>query len=393
MTSGAGQSPEDIDLGNAQAFRVGVLLPLTGSAAKMGEGMKNAAQLALIDAKNPNLVLQFYDTQSSESGARIAIENAISGQSKLIIGPLLSSNLRAIAPRVSSQNIPVISFATNADILGNNIWTLGLTTDEQIERIMSYSILTGRNRFALLLPDNTTGQAVLKAAKKSAETYGAEIARSTFYAPDTSDFSATLKEMTNYNARASRLNAHKSALQQRARSGDTNAQRELKTLGKHDAGGEVDFDAVIIAEGGAKLKSAISMFGYYDVNYPKVLFMGTSIWEGTSLNNEEAAINSIYPALSRNYSQYFTNKYQSFYEEKPNSLYALAYDAVALSSKLTNLKNPKDISAAIIKKDGYAGINGNFRFLDNGHSEHSLDIYQVQRSGDIAIDFAPKKFQ
>lgn len=84
---------------NKNLFRVGMLLPLTGSAATVGKGMKNSALLALDDVQNSNLVLQFYDTQSSQSGARIAIENAVSQQSDLIIGPLMSTEVQASSGR------------------------------------------------------------------------------------------------------------------------------------------------------------------------------------------------------------------------------------------------------------------------------------------------------
>ena len=43
----------------------GVLLPLSGEASRYGQGLKKAALMALEDMNNPNLILQFYDTQSS----------------------------------------------------------------------------------------------------------------------------------------------------------------------------------------------------------------------------------------------------------------------------------------------------------------------------------------
>ena len=59
----------EVNFGGDENFRVGVLLPLTGKAAKHGQGMKNYTLMAMEDVKNPRLVLQFYDTQSTP-GAR-----------------------------------------------------------------------------------------------------------------------------------------------------------------------------------------------------------------------------------------------------------------------------------------------------------------------------------
>ena len=73
-----------------------MLLPLSGEAAKAGQGLKNATMIALEDMNNPNLILQYYDTKSSPEGARVAVENALNQQVRLIIGPLMSTSVEAI---------------------------------------------------------------------------------------------------------------------------------------------------------------------------------------------------------------------------------------------------------------------------------------------------------
>ena len=110
-----------------------MLLPLSGTAQKQGEGLKNAALMAIDDIKNPNLIIQFYDTQSTASGARIAVENALNQKAQLIIGPLMAAEAMAIAPKVKSYDVPMISFSTSTDFLQPGIYTLGLLVDEQVE--------------------------------------------------------------------------------------------------------------------------------------------------------------------------------------------------------------------------------------------------------------------
>ncbi len=379
---------KDLSIGKITSFNVALLLPTTGVYANTGIGMRNAATMALEDSNNPNLVLRFYDTQSTPNGARIALENAQSNNPDIIIGPLLSNNLSAILDEVDND-IPLISFATNPDILGNNIYSIGLLSENQVDRMFSYISALGKTKFGLLLPQNNTGQSTLKSAQIAAQKYGIELIKTTFYPPNTTDFSTILKEMTDYEKRKSAMNAHKKQLQSLAAAGDNTAQRKLQRLGDNDSIASTEFDAILIADGGARLKSAVSMFGYYDLSYPNVLFFGTSIWEGSQLNNEQNAIGGLYPALSKQYSTYFNGKYQQVFNEKPNTLYTLAYDAIALTSKLSR---SSDINNAILKQDGYAGLNGAFRFLPSGQSEHVLDIYQVKKDSDKVVDFAPKSF-
>ena len=180
----------EISLSSSEDFRVGMLLPLSGAAQKQGEGLKNAALMALEDVRNPNLVLQFYDTQSTASGARIAAENALNQNVRLILGPLTSEEASAIAPVARLRGVPVIAFSTSADFLQPGIYTLGLLVDEQVNRIVSFAAAQGRQRLALLVPDNKTGMAAARAAVKAAESKGITVSRIAFYPPSTSDFSA-----------------------------------------------------------------------------------------------------------------------------------------------------------------------------------------------------------
>ena len=152
------------DVINDGNFRVGMLLPLSGEASKYGQGLKNAALMALDDVQNDNLILQFYDTQSTASGARVAVENAIAQNASLIIGPLMSTSVNAIKDETTYKDIPVIAFSTNESVLEPQVYTLGLLVDEQVNRIISYAASQKRSRFALLLPDNQTGIAIAPVA-------------------------------------------------------------------------------------------------------------------------------------------------------------------------------------------------------------------------------------
>lgn len=382
----------EVNVGAKGDFRVGVLLPLSGEAAKHGQGLKNATLLALDDVKNPNLILQFYDTQSTPSGARVAAENAINQRSDLIIGPLMSTEVSAISNQTIARGVPVIAFSTSSEVLQNGVYTLGLLLDEQVDRVITFATQKGRQRFALFLPDNSTGIAVAKAAVASAQKNGVKITRIGFYPPNTTDFSDVLKKMTDYPARVARLARIRSNLSAKSAQGDANAAKVLRRLSTADTLGEVDFDAVIIPEYGPKLKSATSMFGYYDVFSPKVKFLGTSIWENTNLSKETTMYGSWYPSLSRTHSAYFSNKYAELFGERPSSLYSFAYDGVALAAALAK-QDEADLNSAITNQDGYIGINGVFRLFPNGSNEHSLDIVEVRSSGDMVIDAAPKKFE
>ncbi len=377
--SGIYDSISDIDEAAFEApssFRVGVLLPLSGDAARYGQGLKQAALMALEDMNNPNLILQFYDTMSTPEGAQEAAENALKQKAQMIIGPLTGTSVRAISDETKAGGVPVVAFSTDSGALQNSVYTLGLLVEEQVNRIIAYAAGRGRRSFALLVPDNSTGIAAARAAVKATAGSEARVVKIAFYPPKSTDFSEIIRQLSDYDRRTGGTNREK---------------KRLKALAAKGAEESVDFDAVLIPESGARLKSAAAMFGYYDVFSPQVKFLGTSVWENTRLNRESTLIGSWYPAMSRTHNAYFNKKYHALFNEYPQSLYAFAYDAVALASALAR-NNPADIDAAITTGDGFVGISGMFRILPDGKNEHSLDIIEVTRSGDVVVDPAAKKF-
>ena len=346
-----------VDLGNTESFRVAMLLPLSGNVSSMGQSMKNAATMAIGDLNNNNLVVQFYDTKGSTGGARIAIENAVNADSDLILGPLMADEVAAISDVAMSKDIPVISFSSSPAVLQQGIYSLGLLNDQQIDRIVHYAVGQGRQHLAAVLPNNQSGINMLKSFIRAARSNGAQVTKVGFYAPETMEFTDLVTSMI----------------------GGTNRE--------NNAG----FDALLIPEYGNRLKAISSMFSYYDVSAPEVLFMGTSVWANTGLSKETELYGAVYPVMSLKQRNIFAQRYNELFGERPNGLSIFAYDAVALASSLSR-KNKNDMVEQITRPDGYYGMSGIFRVLPNGSNEHGLDVVRVTSSGDSLVESAPQKF-
>lgn len=392
-THDVGYTVEDDSSFTAQknSFNVAILLPLSGKASTYGQGLKNAAMMAIEDAGNSRLTVRFYDTQSSSEGADSAVRQAINEGNILILGPLMSAEVSAAERIASAYDIPLISFSTSPEALKHGAYTLGLLGSEQSERIIAYAATQNRRKIALLIPDTSAGINLAKAALKSASAHNAEIVKIAFYPPETLDFGEIVKNMTDYETRSAEINKIKNKLTSLANAGDTSAARELKQLKTTYTTGKVDFDAVLIPETGSRLKSAAAMFGYYDVSYPDVLFLGTTVWENTNLSKETTLYHGVYPEMSRVHNDYFNKKYQDYFGEAPNQLYSFAYDSIALASALSR-KSSNNLNELITAEDGYIGINGAFRIMDDGTNRHALNIMEVTAEGPKVISQAAKKF-
>ena len=177
------QTPSIAQLGNEDSFKIAMLLPLSGKMEALGQSMKKSAMLAIGDLNNNNLLVQFYDTKSTSSGALVAIENATKVKPHLIIGPVLSEEVSAISDTALSKNIPVISFSTSPLVLQNGIYSLGLLNEEQIDKIIKHATEIGRQNLAAVLPDNQSGINMLKLMMSSSKNYGIKLTKVGFYSP------------------------------------------------------------------------------------------------------------------------------------------------------------------------------------------------------------------
>lgn len=340
-----------VDLGHEGSFRVAMLLPLSGADAALGQSLKNAAMMAIGDINNNNLVVQFYDTKGTGSGARIALENALNADSELILGPLKSDEVAAISSEAKSQDVPVISFSTSPNVLQEGIYSIGLLQEDQINRIVKYAADNGRSRIAAVLPNNQSGANMYRSLTKAVQKQGVSLSKVGFYAPDSMDFTGLVTQMKD---------------------------------------GGVDFDALLIPETGNRLKAISSMFSYYDVAAPDVLFMGTSVWDSSSLNKETELYGAVYPVMSLKNQSSFAQKYNDLFGERPSGLSIFAYDAVALASMLA--RQGGDIYEQIERPEGYTGMSGSFRIFANGLNEHGLDVVKVSSGGKYVAEYAPQQF-
>lgn len=341
-----------VDLGDSGSFRVAVLLPLSGNISAAGQSLKNAATMAIGDVNNNKLVVQFYDTKGTGSGARVAVRNALDADSSLILGPLLGDEVAAISDDAMSADVPVISFSTSPSVLREGVYTLGLLNTDQINRMVGYAASQGRTRLAAVFPDNRAGMNMYKSVVNAAREKGVTFVKAGFYAPSEMDFTQLVTQMK---------------------------------------GSAADFDVLLIPESGNRLKAIASMFSYYDVSAPDVLFMGTSVWDSSNLSKETELYGAVYPVMSLQNQDTFNSKYEELFGEKPDGLGVYAYDAVALAAALSS-KDKDYLKENITNPDGYTGMSGLFRILPDGRSEHGLDVVKVTPSGRETVESAPAKF-
>ena len=391
LASGAVITQTDLD----SRIRVGLLLPLSGAQARLGQALLNAAQLALFDVAGEGFALVVGDTRGTPAGAITAAQEVLAKGAQLILGPLFATSVEAMAATARTANVNVIAFSNDRLVAGDGVFVVGLGPRPQIKRLIGYAVSQALTRLAVLAPDTPYGVAVLEAARDTAAETGAELTRVVLYKADAADLSPEVRLLADYDAR------HQELLKQRqllAARDDDAAILALKRLDGLETLGPPDFQAVILPDGGRRLQAIAPLLAYFDVDPAEIRFLGTALWDDPALGSEPALQRGWFTAPTPVLWTSFRARYKETFGDAPPRLATLSYDTTALAAVLArraleSRQEPEFSQIVITQPSGFAGIDGVFRFLPTGEVERTLAILEMRRDGFKVIDEAPRNFQ
>ncbi len=370
--------------------RVGLLAPLSGPSQPTGQGILNAAQLALFEMADEWLVLQVYDTQGTPEGAAAAASKALSQGAQLFLGPVFAGEVRAVAPLAQAAGINVIAFSTDPTVAGRNVFVLSFLVEAQVREMVAYARSQGLSRFAVLAPDTVYGQTVAETVRTVVPISGGEVKQVAFFDPAGTNLENVVRRFAEFDKRKAALARERSTL---ATAQDEVSQLALKRLERAETLGEVDFDAVFIPEAGARLTQAATLLPFFDIDPSRVQLLGTMVWATRGLGREPSLIGGQFPAPAAETSRDFANRYRQSFGAAPGPLANHGYDAVALAAVLVRSGSADPFrAAALTDPAGFSGVDGIFRFRPNGLSDRSFAIMQITREGADVVRPAPLSF-
>ena len=375
--------------------RVGLLLPLSGRAAATGQALLNAAQLALFDLADDKLILVIRDTGGTPQRAKIAAQEAIDAGAQMIIGPLFASSVAAVRPLAAQENLPVVAFSNDSLVAGGGVFLLGITPASEVARVLDYASRQGLRRFGILAPRTPYGNAVIAAAQQAVARLGGEITKLVTYDPLSPTLEQEVQDLADYRERALELKKQRATLKAQ---GDEVAEQALKRLKKLDTLGPPAFDAIILPAGGNELLRVAPLLPYYDVDPGEVRYLGTRLWDDPDYGREPALQGGWFAAPPRATWALFSQRYRASYGEAPLRISSLGYDATALAAVLLREAEDKQLAVAyspdtLTRAQGFAGVDGIFRFTASGLVERGLAIMELQYNQIQEREAAPSAFQ
>ena len=339
--------------------KIGLLLPLSGQQAALGRTLLQAAEMGLFEVGDDNFTLLVEDTATA-AGAETAARKLLAGGARILLGPVFSTDTRKVAPIAIGAHVPVLAFTNDRSAAQPGVYVMGVTPQDEVERVLQYAGSQGLQRFSILAPTSPYGDIVTQAFRNSVQNAHGIPAEMERYDPNSPDYTQVVERIaTGYQNNP--------------------------------------FDALMLPEGGARLRQLAPLLPAFQIGPQTVRTLGTGLWANDpTLAQETGLVGGWYAATDPSKWQPFAERYAGVYGQLPDQRAGLVYDAitliVALGKAASGYSAPDYSETALTNVSGFNGVTGVFRLNVDGTVERRLAILEVVPGGATVRDPAPGTF-
>jgi branched-chain amino acid transport system substrate-binding protein len=336
--------------------RIALLLPLSGRSAQLGQGLQQAAEMALFDTGARDIALSAYDSGDSAETAIQAYRKARTEGAALVLGPLFGASATALVNEVRGGGPNVISFSNDESAALPGVWIMGITAPPQVRRVVDHAVSQGIRRFAAFAPQTAYGEQMARTLDSHAAVRGAQVVGIELYDAESLDLTAAARRLAN----------------------ETRGEGKL---------------AVLVPVAPPRLSSVLASLSAAGIDTRSIQLIGTGVWDVTGIGQESMLRGAWYAAPDPARRADFERRYSQTYNRPPHRLATLAYDGVSLAGHLARVRQGGDFSAeAITNPNGWTGVDGAFRFFGDGRSERAFAVIEIQGERNTVINPAPSSF-
>ena len=351
-------------------LKIGLIAPLTGEFAELGNSLLYSSQLALDEIGDKNVFIVPRDSGHNDiEKLNNAIKDIRSKGIKIILGPINYEDFKEVK---KFNDLVFISPSNISPKFTDNIISIGVSLESQLISLIDFIKKEKRNKTVIMFPENQYTSLIEQKLKEMNLTN----IRTFKYNPNPQVLTGEIETLTNYTQRKNNLKLRKKMFEDKD---DEQSTKELERLEQLYTLGDVNFDSVIIIDFGNNLKSVLTSLVYTDVNQDKVLFTTVNQWFDESIFYENTIKNIYYPSVNyKEFRRYNKNYYERF-KKYPNEITILTYDALGLIyyawKKNGYLNSINDFSF----KNKIKGKIGTFSFKDKKVVQE-LEIYKTENN-------------
>ena len=351
----------------SEKIKIGLMVPLTGSNKDLGQSIIKAVRLAVKDIDNDLLEIIPKDTASkANKSLKSAFELKQMGV-KIVIGPVFYESISYLD---EIKDITFLSLTNKTLDLPKNVISAGINSTSQFNTIKKFIEKNNIKKTIFLTPIQDYEFEVKKGIKDSK----IKIFKDYDYSPEPTKLTNQIEEITNYRIRKQNLDDEILRLK---KSNQPNKEKKIYKLEQRYTLGNLNFDAVVIADFDESLKSVTTSLLYTDVSPKKKYFITLNQWFDKALLNEVDIHPLYYPSINQKNFENYKDKFFREFKEYPSHLALLSYDLVGLVYYLSLKTNLSNLNKLFKKKNSFKGKIGIFD-IKNNKINHRLNFYKVE---------------
>ena len=351
----------------SEKIKIGLLIPMTGSNKEIGQSIIKAVSLAVKDIDNNLIEIYPKDTASRPNQTlKSAFELKQMGI-KVVIGPVFYESLTYLD---EMKDLTFLSLTNKTLDLPKNVISAGINSTSQFNTIKKFLEKNDVERTIFLTPIREYEFEIKKGMKDSKiKTY-----KEYDYNTDPTKLTKQIEEITKYKIRKQNLEDEITRIKN---SNEPNKEKKIKRLEKRYTIGNLNFDAVVIADFDESLKSVTTSLLYTDVKPENKYFITLNQWFDESLLKETDVQPIYYPSINKENFDDYKIKYFNAFNEDPSHLSLLSYDLVGLIYYLSFKSDLANLSRLFKKQNSFKGKIGIFD-VKNNKINHRLNFYKVE---------------
>jgi hypothetical protein len=351
-------------------LKIGLLVPLSGPYTELGNSLLYSLQLALEEINDKNVFIVPRDSGfNNKQKLDVAIQDIKSQGIKVIIGPITHEQVKDVK---KYNDLVFISPSNINPEFTNNVISIGVSLESQLLTLMRFIQKQKKNKTIIMYPKNEYSELIEKKIKK----LNLSNIKTFTYSPNPEILTGEIELLTNYTKRKRSLELRKKIFEDKE---DEESLKELGKLEKLYTLGDVNFDSVIIIDFGNNLKSVLTSLVYTDVDQNKVLFTTINQWFDESIFYENTIKNLYYPSINYNEFKKYNKKYFSKFNNYPNEISILTYDALGLVYYAWKKNSKIDSINDFSFKSKIKGKIGTFSLKDRNVIQE-LNIYKTEKN-------------
>lgn len=384
--------------------QVGVVLPLTGKRAVIGQQVLQGIQLALnqlgyLAKEKVELVVR-----DSAAGSPLTdIIEDLAGDPNMagIIGPVLSGEIKEIVPIIDRFQMPVFTPTASSEglpELSPYIFRNALTRKIQARFLAQYSVnKLNLHRFAILYPVENYGIEFRKLFKSEVESLGGEVVTIVAYDRKQTDFRAQILELggipDNELEKRARENLLNGGDYGGTEGGEGKLSRPVVDMGHWNNDDienfktslELSYDAIFIPGFFDKVGLIVPQLVFYNID--DVILLGANGWNSPKLVKnagkyikEGFFVDGFYADSSRLGVQKFVEAFKTTFGKEATLHSAQAYDSanILIQGILEGANNRIKVKERLNGVKDYPGISGTTTLLPTGDSEKKLFTLRIK---------------